>query len=159
MFRACCFACCLVLSLPALNAFTQQDSDVNVRIVELAWLTGSWTGGEGGMQTEEHWIAPQGGMMLGVNRTTRGTKGTFEFLRIQQKGNSLSYFASPGGRPPVEFKLKELSGKTVVFENPDHDFPQRIRYQRQDDQLSVKIEGEDQGQIRSTSWTWQRSGK
>ena len=37
--------------------------------------------------------------------------------------------AQPGGRPPTEFVLTEVSGSRAVFENPRHDSPQRIVYE------------------------------
>ena len=95
--------------------------------------------------------------MLATNRTVNGDKGFFEFLRIQQKGDSLSYYASPAGRPAVEFRLKELAANRVVFENLDNPFPQRVIYERKVDTLHVKIEGEAEGKIRETSWQWKLS--
>ncbi len=145
-----------LLTLPGhANAIQEDDASKN-SINKLAWLAGSWSGEQGRSQTEEHWLTPAGGMMLATNRTVNGDKGFFEFLRIQQRGDSLSYFASPAGRPAIEFKLKEISDRRVVFENLNNDFPQRIIYQREGDDLNVSIEGEAEGQIRRTNWTWKR---
>ena len=69
-------------------------------------------------------------MMAAVNLTTSTKRGaTFEFLRIVESASGLSYLASPGGKAPVEFKLKTLGEKRVVFENLAHDFPQRRYHQ------------------------------
>lgn len=125
-------------------------------ITELAWLTGTWTGRQGKSELEEHWVEPKGGMMLAVNRTSYDDKGSFEFLRIQEKGDSLSYFASPAGRPAVEFPLKKLGKRRVEFENPSHDFPQRIVYHRHGKELHVTVEGLVQGNKRKMDWVWQR---
>ena len=73
--------------------------------------------------------------MLGVSRTvSRGRMVAFEFLRVIERDGGLVYVAQPGGAPPTEFVLTELSGMRAVFENPRHDFPQRIVYE-------VKSEG------------------
>ena len=53
----------------------------------------------------------------------------FEYLRIVERDGGLVYFAQPGGRPPTEFMLTDLSGKRAVFVNPRHDYPQRIVYE------------------------------
>ena len=139
------------------TVFAQQEQKTS-KIEQLAWLAGSWSSvNESGYTTEEHWIAPKGGMMLAVNRTSKKGKAQFEFLRIQQKSGSLSLFASPGGRPPVEFKLAEIKENQVVFENPEHDFPQKITYRRETTFLHVRIEAVDNGQTRKIEWTWKRN--
>src|SRR5688572_5646877 len=90
---------------------------------QLSWLAGSWSGLQGDTQTEEHWIAPKGGLMLGVNRTVRASgKSSFEFLRIADTGKEIVYFASPSGNTPTPFTLTALSADRATFENPQHDF-------------------------------------
>jgi hypothetical protein len=92
-----------------------------------------------------------------VNLTTwpSGRK-SYEFLRIAETADGVSYFASPGGKPPVEFKAKETGDKRVVFENAAHDFPQRIIYRRDGDQLVARIEGSIQGKVRTEEWRFTR---
>jgi hypothetical protein len=129
---------------------------------DLAWLTGSWSEKKEGVETEEHWIAPKGGIMLGVNRTTREKgKTSHEFLRIMERPDGgIAYLAQPSGAAITVFPLKELKGKHVVFENPKHDFPQRIIY-RLDEQgrLVARIEGETNGATRSMEWIWVKTNK
>ncbi len=50
-----------------------------------------------------------------------------------------------------------LEDGKVVFENPEHDFPQRIIYERGDEgSLGARIEGIQNGKASSSKWTWQR---
>jgi hypothetical protein len=102
-------------------------------IGDLAWLAGAWvgtTGREGATSIEERWSPPLGGAMLAVSRTVRGGKmRAFEFLRIVEHEGGLVYKAQPGGRPVTEFVLAEFGPTRAVFENPRHDFPQRIVYE------------------------------
>lgn len=52
-----------------------------------------------------------------------------------------SYIAQPGGKPPTAFK-RTAGGETWArFENPDHDFPQRIEYRREGDRLHAEVAG------------------
>ena len=68
--------------------------------------------------------------MLGVSRTvSRGKMVGFEYLRIVERDGGLVYIAQPGGAPPTEFVLTKLGTTRAVFENPRHDFPQRIVYE------------------------------
>jgi hypothetical protein len=128
-------------------------------LASLAWLSGSWTVTQGTTTTEEHWTSPEGGMMLGMNRATRGGRAVmFEFLRIVARGDSVFYVALPRGRGETEFPMKERSAKRVVFENPAHDFPQRIVYwQEKPGELRARTEGLVRGERVSEEWTWRRA--
>ena len=97
-------------------------------LADLAWMAGSWTGESRGIQMEEHWTAPKGNSMVGIHRDVgKGRTMLFEFLRIEQQGDQIVYLSMPNGRSPATpFPVKEVSGTRVVFENPKHDFPQRI---------------------------------
>lgn len=101
----------------------------------LAWLAGRFTStpaaGEEPQVMEEHWGPPLGGAMLGTARSVRdGRMVSFEFLRIVERDGGLVYVAQPGGGPPVEFVLTELGPTRALFENPVHDYPKRILYER-----------------------------
>ena len=99
-------------------------------IGDVAWLAGAWVGTMGSRSIEERWSPPLGGAMLATSRTVKGDKMVaFEFLRIVQRDGGLVYKAQPGGKPPTEFVLTELSATRAVFENPRHDSPQRIVYE------------------------------
>jgi hypothetical protein len=112
----------------------------------MAWLAGNWTGTRGKSSIEERWSEPKGGALLGTSRTVSGGRMTaFEFLRVVEKNGRLLYVAQPGGSPPTEFTLVELDESRAVFENPFHDYPQRISYERADDQLTAEISFVDGG--------------
>jgi hypothetical protein len=100
-------------------------------IGDLAWLAGAWVGTRGsGASMEERWCPPLGGAMLGVSRTvSRGRMSAFEYLRIVERDGGLIYVAQPGGAPPTEFVLSELTTARAVFDNPRHDYPNRIVYE------------------------------
>ena len=125
----------------------------------LAWMAGTWTGVKDGVFSEETWTAPGGGAMLGVHRDLReGRMVGFEFLRIDADKEGLTYWASPGGQPATPFRLKESGPRRVVFENPTHDFPQRILYWLGDDgKLNARIEGTVQGKPGAEEWAWSRA--
>jgi hypothetical protein len=122
----------------------------------LAWLAGSWSGVAAGVEMEEHWTAPKGHSMIGMHRDAgKGRTLSFEFLRIEQQGEQLVYLSMPGGKSPATpFPLKEVSGTRVVFENPKHDFPQRIIYWKDGNDLRARIEGTMNGKAGSEEWRW-----
>ena len=124
----------------------------------LSWLEGLWGSSINGMETEERWMAPKAGSLLGLHRDVRGGKlKSFEFMRIGADGDTLAYFASPRAAPPTVFRLKELGEQRVVFENLEHDFPQRVLYWLETDgQLHARIEGMLKGKLESEEWVWRK---
>lgn len=118
----------------------EMPKPAEATIDDLKWLGGAWLGPEGKSATEERWTPVRGGAMLGVSRTIRQDKMVaFEYLRIVQRDNSLVYVAQPGGKSPTEFALTEISANRAVFDNPRHDFPQRIVYEHSDGKLTASI--------------------
>jgi len=115
-------------------------------IAELGWMSGRWEAeGVNDNLTQESWSEPRGGAMLGYSRSGTGERlREFEFLRIQAGEDGVpTYFAQPGGRPPVAFRLVAHDGTSATFENPRHDFPQRIRYERLGDTMRATISALD----------------
>jgi hypothetical protein len=133
-----CVATMIALSvvLGSLDAAPAQPGTPSARgsTAQLAWLAGTWSGGDGPIAFEERWTPPAGGAMLAVSRTLKGGRMVaFEFLRIVERDGSLVYIAQPNGRPPTEFRLTALTAGSATFENPMHDFPKMIRYARRGD--------------------------
>src|SRR5688500_17110488 len=125
-------------------------------IADLAWMAGSWSGESRGIQMEEHWTRPLGNSMVGLHRDVgKGRTMLFEYLRIEQQGDQIAYLSMPNGRSPATpFPLKEISGTRVVFENPAHDFPQRIIYWKDGNDLRARIEGTRNGKTGGEEWRW-----
>src|SRR4051812_18005939 len=111
-------------------------------IEALGWMSGSWVRESAQETVRETWLGPAHGTMVAVNLTSAAGGGaTHRVFRITRTPAGLSYFASPGGRAPVEFAMKEMGERRVVFENPAHDFPRRILYWREGATLVARIEG------------------
>ena len=128
-------------------------------IDKLSWMNGAWLQSKDKDSVEESWLGPRNKVMVGVNLTVSSRRGTsYEFLRIVETAEGISYFASPGGKPPVEFKLKEMGDKKVTFENRANDFPQRILYWIEaDGALKARIEGTMQGKERGIEWRFEKA--
>ncbi len=121
-------------------AFASISGDLE----NLRFLEGAWKGESGQTSFEEHWTDAAGGTMLGVSRTlVSGKTVAFEYLRIEARPDGVFYVAQPGGRPPTEFKLTQVSASEAVFENPQHDHPKLIRYRPGDGGLVAEVEGDE----------------
>ena len=145
----------IALAVLLLNAALAAQA-TKPAIGDLAWMAGSWTGESRGIEMEEHWTAPKGNSMVGIHRDVgKGRTMLFEFLRIEQQGDQLVYLSMPNGRSPATpFPLKEISATRVVFENPKHDFPQRVIYWKDGNDLRARIEGIQNGKTGGEEWRW-----
>lgn len=128
---------------------------------DLAWMAGSWVEetpdeADGVRWAEEYWTVPRGGVMLGASRSGRGAQlREFEFLRLTLGSDgTIAYLAQPGGGPPVAFPLAQHDAMSATFENPAHDYPQRIRYVRDGDVMTATISKIDGSKARS--WVYKR---
>lgn len=123
----------------------------------LSWLSGTWIRHTDGSTSEEHWTAPAGGTMFGINRSVRNGKTVFyEYLRIVENDGGLVYYAAPRGGDETAFRMTSGSANIVRFENTAHDFPQSIGYRRDGETLHATIGGVVDGEYRERSWQWKR---
>jgi hypothetical protein len=138
----------LLLGLSACSA-TAQNPDRALP----NWMSGYWLACEGG-ETAENWIGAERDTLLGANLSAGG----YEFLRIAANGNGrIVYYSMPGGRsPPTEFTLTGHANQRAVFENPSHDFPKRIIYDRDGDVMTARIDG-GEGSHQAMEWRFQRA--
>jgi len=136
-----------MIATPFTAAIALQ-SPVDSDLSKLTWLSGCWAQRTNTQIVEEHWMAPGGGIMVGMSRTVMdGRTASFEQLRIAPMlSGTLAYIAQPSGLAAVTFPVKSVSDSEVVFENLAHDFPQRIIYRRNGkDGVAARIEGVNQG--------------
>lgn len=138
---------------------TAATASRSPRAEDLAWIGGCWTmATPGGGVVEETWLPPAGGAMVGVGRTIRGGQMTeYEFLVIRHVDGHLAYVAKPSGQAEATFPVLRTGAAEVVFENPTHDFPQRIIYKKNaDGSMTARIEGQLNGQSRGIDFPYGR---
>jgi len=143
------------------GASSAQDSPPAVAaspLRDLAWISGTWSLTHEGVTTEEHWRPLQGTTLLGTSHTYDGKKSLFfEFVHIAERAGTVAYIAMPGGASPTAFQLARhgagadgaLVGSYAEFENPKHDAPQRIRYERTAAGLTATISQMDGSDVQS----------
>ena len=131
-----------------------------VTLEDLSWLSGCWAREDAEPGSEEHWTSPAGGVMLGMSRTLRGGKAIeYEFMEIREVSSGrLGYVAHPSRQAEATFPLLRGGPGEMVFENPAHDFPQRIIYRlAAPDRLIARIEGEQSGKSRGIDYPMRRA--
>jgi hypothetical protein len=130
-------------------------------VQQLSWMAGCWrqSNPASGRTIDEQWMAPGGRMMLGMSRTVRGDSVIeYEHLRILERGGRAVFHAEPSGQAPADFEARTVSDSVVTFENPAHDFPQRVIYRRRGrDSLIARIEGTRNGRVRGVDFPYSRA--
>jgi Domain of unknown function (DUF6265) len=103
---------------------------------KVSWLTGCWGGVVDGGKYEECWTSPSKNFMQGAGSLVKGDKILMrEFMTIEKDGDDIVMYIlgygeklQPEEQGTIPFKLTKSSKMELVFENPKHDYPQRIVY-------------------------------
>ena len=143
-----------------LLTLTAAAQSSKVSINDLSWMAGCWemTNPERQLLITEQWMKPAGGMIIGAARTVRDGKVIeYEFLRVVEDADGIYYVAKPtANKDETRFKLITGIPNEVIFENPTHDFPQRVIYRRHGEKLSARIEGTANGKARGIDFPYLR---
>jgi hypothetical protein len=128
-------------------------------VAALAWLAGTWSTEKDGATVREMWLAPKDGAMAGLTLTTRpGQAARAEYAKITAEPEGVTYTAVVGRQAPTPFRLLAGGeGDAAVFENTEHDFPQRIIYRRCGRDLCARIEGTLKGRLEHEDWRYHRA--
>ena len=128
-------------------------------VADLAWLSGCWELTRAGRHVVEQWMPPEGGTLIGMSRTVAGGKTTeYEFLMIRETTGGVEYVARPSGQTEATFTSVRASADEVVFENLQHDFPNRVIYRRVGDgDLLAAIEGTRGGRTQRIEFPYKRA--
>ena len=153
----------LIVALLVVGAAAGQSVTEGVRATaeDFAFMRGCWeiARPEGKSKITEQWMEPSGGTLIGMSRTVRDGKTTgYEFMRIEARPDGVYFISKPSGNSEeTSFKLKQFIRGNAVFENPSHDFPQRVIYRSdKSDTLSARIEGTMNGKASGLDFAYKR---
>ena len=120
-------------------------------LAKLSWLVGCWASDGAEKGSGERWTSVADKGLLGISNTIREGK-TVESERMEivhDSNGKLAFVAHPSGQASATFLLLRINETEVVFENLEHDFPQRIAYARDgESKLRARIEGMQGGALR-----------
>ncbi|KMQ65278.1 hypothetical protein ACM39_16475 [Chryseobacterium sp. FH2] len=147
-----------VVGLIIFNAWTiKQKKDIQ----KAEWLIGIWENKTQKGSIYETWTKLGDKKFSGKSYSVKD-KDTivFENIRIVQEKNRLFYIPTVRNQNeglPVRFVAKAISENQLVFENPQHDFPQIIAYTKiTSDSLIAEISGTKNGQKRNQTFPMKR---
>jgi hypothetical protein len=118
--------------------------DEPVTLKQLSWILGTKSGPLGEGTTTETWTQKDENTFEGKTSYQKEGKEIFgEYLLIQNINGSIVYIAVPQGQKPTLFNLSNTDAdKRASFENMEHDFPQRITYEKESDmRIKIILEG------------------
>ncbi|HEV8284256.1 MAG TPA: DUF6265 family protein [Chitinophagaceae bacterium] len=128
------------------NCHSQSPTKASDNFKKLDWLEGTWirTNVKPGRSANERWIKVSATEWQGFGLNMKGQDTTLlEKLKLIIKDNTIYYVADvPENKQPVFFKLTEISENGFVCENPEHDFPKKISYQKEGNKLKATISGD-----------------
>jgi hypothetical protein len=132
----------------------------NISLSDFSFLQGKWSVSADSLEYFEEWLPANDLVMQGKGGELRGRDTVFfETIKIEQRGTDFFYIVTGIDNDlPVYFKFTGFKNDSIVFENPRHDFPQRIIYFR----LSVNsifacIDGLDAGKYSRIEFPYQKS--
>lgn len=124
---------------------TMLAQHANEDFGKLDWLEGTWTrtNVKPGRSAHERWQKISSSEWSGLGVTMNGSDTAFvEKLKLLIKDGNICYVADiVENKEPVYFKLTSISNAGFVCENPQHDFPKMIRYQKEGDKIKATISG------------------
>ncbi|WP_413998948.1 DUF6265 family protein [Flavobacterium sp. W1B] len=121
-----------LLLIITLVSCKNSDSNEKDKIKTAHWLLGKWESKTSDGTLSENWKKLNDSTYKGQSYFIKD-KDTlhFESILLQQKGEELNYIATVQGQnddKAVTFQLTGTTEKQLVFENPKHDYPQKISY-------------------------------
>ena len=127
-----------------MNTLLAQQANVDFR--KLDWLEGTWTmtNVKSGRSAHEIWQKISSSEWSGLGVNMKGSDTVFvEKLKLLIKDGNIFYIADiVENKEPVYFKFTSISNDGFVCENPKHDFPKKISYQKDGEKIMATISGD-----------------
>ena len=136
-----------IILFSAFIIFSACNESVNIpdkEIQKLHWLLGEWDKQvKVGQTGYEKWSMGTNGELDGMDITLAGPDTiSFEKIKITDKNGTLYYVVNAPGDTAVAFKITSIKSDEFICENKAHDFPKKIHYVRNGNQLKATISGQ-----------------
>lgn len=155
------FSTLALLTLITFSSCKKESKQEPHEIDKADWLIGNWEHKSEFGNLSENWEKLNDSTFTGTSYFIKG-KDTLhhEVIALSEVDESLVYNATVHGQNndlPVLFKLTSGTASQLVFENPKHDFPQKISYKKiTADSIVAEISGMQQGKPASEAYAMTR---
>jgi len=151
----------LIIIAAAATFAAGQKTNVITQINELTDMSGCWEMRDDSrnLLIVETWSPATGKLMSGKGQTFKdGRKTDWEEMRIEQRPDGIYFVARPReNSEETAFKMVFSYVNEVVFENKQHDFPQRVIYKFDGDELTARVEGTNGGETKANVFPMKRT--
>src|SRR5690606_32122460 len=139
-----------------------KDTQVRERQISKAdWLLGSWINATPNGNLSEHWQKENDSVYRGRSFFIKKTDTIHsESITLTELNGELFYSPTvqgQNGNKPADFKMSAATAQQLVFENPAHDFPQKITHTKvANDSLGAETSGMQHGKPASEKFAMRR---
>jgi hypothetical protein len=146
----------MILFLAACTSKTEEDP-----LHRFEKLSGLWQTHNSEADIYEEWTKASDSVMYGKSYVLNETDTIInERIELKKIGNEFFYIPTVTGQnnnQPVQFKLINNTDSLLVFDNPDHDFPQRIMYRFYGkDSIVARVQGIVKGELQFEEFYFRR---
>lgn len=130
----------------AITAFVSKKR-VDGKMDAFKWLLGTWAMESKNEVLMETWIITNDSTLSGESYKVKmgGNTENLEKVQLVYRGGNYYYIPKVSGQnnnKAVEFRISSYTPEEFVAENPQHDFPKRITYQKiSKDSIRAIIDG------------------
>lgn len=152
----------LVAAFTACNTTTENNSTAEApakvayqQLAGMNWLIGKWENNSPDGYSTEIWEQKNDSVYSGTSYFVipSGDTVSSETISLQQNAENVYYIPTVKNQndgQPVKFTLTSATDTMLVFENPEHDFPNKITYTRiNQDSVVAQISGTMDGKANS----------
>ena len=130
------------------STHTATDRDPSLSSIE--WLLGNWENVSPKRTLCEQWKKIDDSTFAGQSFVVKNSDTTYlESIRLQKRAGIISYNPTVPDQnegKTIQFNLTAVDRESFTFENPRHDFPQKLVYMHKEDgSLHAHLEGVEEG--------------
>ena len=149
-----------MVALTLLISCNKYDAKGNLikkydELQKATWLLGDWEKTDSLGTLKEIWSSKDDSTFIGQSYYIQNKKDTIhdEQIELMQDGEYLIYTATIKGEnndKSISFQMTNDQDSLFVFENPKHDYPQKIAYRLMKNKgLSITVSGKENGKVTS----------
>jgi len=155
------FSCALIACNNQKSVVSNELDKRERKILQASWLIGKWSNTAKQRNDYETWEKYNDSTYLGKSYSIEnGDTVSSESIKLVEDSEGIYYIPVVQGQNnnlPVSFKLIVVEANKLVFENPAHEFPQRISYQLvSPDSMVAEISGMIKGEHRARQFPMRR---
>jgi len=156
------FSIIAILSISVISC-NKYDANGNVikdyeELEKANWMLGEWEKTDSLGTLKEIWERLDDSTFIGLSYYIQNKKDTLhnEQVELMQDGEHLIYTTTIKGENndlPIPFQMTTDEDSLLVFENPKHDYPQKIEYKLfKNNTLTATISGKLKGKVSKESY-------